>query len=130
MRRIWTDRVIEAPATVLWDLLTDLEQWPAWGPSLRSAVLDGRFEAGATGRLQPVVGPTLPFEITDVRPGAGWAWRVSGFDATDHRVEPVGDDRCCVGFGVPPYLAPYLVVCAVALRRLETMATSGPARAA
>ncbi len=125
MRRLWTRRTIEAPASVLWELLTDLDRWPDWGPSLRAASLhDGRFEPGATGTLTPVVGPDLPFEITAVETGAGWAWKVAGIDATDHTVEPLGDDRCRVGFGVPWPVAPYLAVCGVALRRLDELATS------
>ena len=128
MRRLWIHRAIDAPAGVLWELLTDLERWPDWGPSLRSAALagDDRFERGATGTLTPLVGPELSFEVTEFEPGGRWAWKVAGVDATDHTVAPLGPDRCRVGFGVPWPAAPYLAVCRVALGRLDRLATSTP----
>lgn len=123
MKRLWTRRTIDAPAAVCWELLTDLDRWPEWGPSLRAASLDGdRFERGATGTLTPFVGPRLSFEITEFEPGNRWAWKVAGIDATDHTVEPLGAERCRVGFGVPWPIAPYLGVCGVALRRLDERA--------
>lgn len=118
---LWTTRTIDAAAEDAWALLTDLERWADWGPSVTGAELDppGRFETGATGRVHTVVGPSLPFELTDVRDGGEWSWRVAGVPATSHRVEPRGEDRCRVGFGVPVWASPYLAVCAVALRRIE-----------
>ena len=130
MRRLRVWRQIEAPATVVWDLLIDLDRWPAWGPSVRSAALDaGTFEAGATGTVTPAVGPQLPFEITAFDPGERWGWRVAGVEATEHVVQPRGTARCRVGFGVPWPLAPYLAVCAVALRRLDRLARALEVRA-
>lgn len=125
MRRLWIHRTVDVPALAAWDLLTDLDYWPHWGPSLRAASLDeGRFEAGATGVLTPLVGPDLSFEITAVETGVRWAWKVAGIEATDHTVEPLGADRCRVGFSVPWPVAPYLAVCGLALRRLDELATS------
>ena len=127
MRRLWVHRTIDAPASLLWDLLTDVERWPEWGPSVRAATIVGdRVESGATGTLTPAVGPDFSFEITDVEPGVRWAWKVAGVDATDHTVEPLGADRCRVGFGVPWPMAPYLAVCGIALRRLDHLAVAAP----
>lgn len=126
MKRLWTRREIDAPAEVLWQLLIDPREWPRWGPSLRSARLDGAtFETGATGTIRTVMGVDVSFEITDHIDGRQWAWKVAGIPATDHRVEPLGPDRCRIGFGVPWAAAPYLAVCDVALRRLDAMATNG-----
>lgn len=125
MTRLWTRRTIDAPAEVLWALLTETEYWPAWGPTVRAGEIDGeRFESGATGTVTTAVGIDLPFEITSFEPGVQWSWKVAGVPATDHRVEALGPDRCRVGFGVPPLVAPYLVVCQVALRRLDALATT------
>jgi len=71
-----------------------------------------------------IVGVDLPFEITEFDDGAHWGWKVAGVGATDHTVEPLGADRCAVSFGVPWPLAPYLVVCRVALTRLAALAES------
>jgi hypothetical protein len=150
MRLLWTWREIDAPAAVVWRVLTDLEQWPAWGPSVRAATLDGPVDgpvddggggrgerglgsggdlvAGATGTVTTLVGLDLPFEITEVIEGRSWSWKVAGVPATSHAVEALDDDRCRAGFGVPVVAAPYLAVCALALRRIERIAGDPPER--
>lgn len=114
---------IDAPAEVAWALLTNLDCWPAWGPMVRRGELDaGRFEAGATGVVITVGGVRLPFEITAHDEGRRWAWNVAGVPATDHTVQALGPDRSRVGFGVPWPATPYLAICRVALRRIESIA--------
>ena len=125
MKKLWIRREVDAPAAVLWRLLTDLDRWPEWGPTVRRAVLDDvQFQRGATGTVSTVAGIDLGFEITDFDEGSSWGWKVAGVPATHHSVEPLDADRCRVGFGVPLIAAPYLAVCDVALRRLDTMASS------
>jgi uncharacterized protein YndB with AHSA1/START domain len=126
VRQLWVHRTIEAPAERLWELLTDLESWPHWGPSVRSATLDGPFAAGTRGTVTTAVGARLPFEITAFDPPHRWSWTVAGVPATDHAVEDLDGRRCRVGFGVPWVAAPYLGVCAVALHRLDRRATPHP----
>jgi uncharacterized protein YndB with AHSA1/START domain len=137
MRLLWTWREIDAPAAVVWRVLTDLDQWPDWGPSVRAAAFDsddvdrghgGGLVTGATGRVTTLVGVDLPFEITEVVEGRSWSWKVAGVAATSHAVEALGDDRCRAGFGVPMAAAPYLGVCALALRRIERLAGGPPRR--
>ena len=130
MKQIWSHRDVDAPSNRVWELLTTPERWPAWGPTVRRAELHGeRFEAGATGKVTTLLGLDLPFEITAYGEAEHWAWRVAGVTATDHRVEPLGTSRCRVGFGVPWPAAPYLAVCHLALRRLDTMASREKAAA-
>lgn len=120
MRTRWRTREIVAPAAAAWDLLTLVEHWPEWGPSVADVDHDGeRIGPGSTGRVMPVVGPSLPFEVTHFEDGRSWSWKVAGVPATGHLVEAIGTDRCRVGFSVPLVAAPYLVVCEVALRRIE-----------
>lgn len=120
----WIQREIAVPAAGAWELLADVERWAEWGPSVTAAELDGdRLTAGATGRIRTVVGVWLPFEITSYDDGAQWGWRVAGIPATDHRVRPVTDDRCVVGFGVPPLAAPYALVCRRALATIDRILT-------
>ena len=78
---------------------------------------------GAHGKVVTALGVTLDFEITTFEPGSRWAWKVGGVNATDHRVEPLGPDRCRVGFGVTFLAAPYLALCRIALGRLDRLAT-------
>ncbi len=123
MTYLWTWRGIDASDAVAWDLLTDTTRWPEWGPTVRSVELDGdALHAGARGTVTTVAGLNLPFEITVFEPPGRWAWRVAGLPATDHRVEPEGEERCRVGFGVPVAAAPYLAVCRIATARLAQLA--------
>jgi hypothetical protein len=126
VRRLWTSREVDAPAPAVWELLVDLDAWPAWGPTVRRGSLDeGPLRAGATGRVETLGGLTLSFEVTAFEPGRRWAWKVAGVGATDHLVEPLGDDRCRAAFGLPWPAAPYAAVCRVALHRLDRLATAG-----
>jgi len=119
MRMLWTSRVIGAPALDAWPILTDPVTWPTWGPSVRSATIDGpELELGTTGSVVTFAGVRLPFEITAFEPGRRWKWRVAGLPATDHVITDLGNHSCEVAFGVPVVAAPYLAVCRVALRRI------------
>jgi hypothetical protein len=40
--------LVHAPVEVVWDLQTDVSDWPAWRTGIESAELVGRFEVGAT----------------------------------------------------------------------------------
>lgn len=115
-------RIVEAPAPVLWDLLVTVARWPDWGPSVRGVELDTeQIGLGSRGRVVTIGGLRLPFEVTAFDPGASWSWRVGGVRATDHTVEP-RPGGCRVGIAVHWAAAPYLGVCALALRRLERLA--------
>jgi hypothetical protein len=124
VKQLWVRRDIDAPATVLWELMVNPERWPTWGPSVRGAVLDGPdLRLGSRGVVTTVGGLRLPFEITAYESGTRWAWTVAGVPATDHTVESLGPNRCRVSFGTPWLAAPYLGVCRMALSRLDGLAT-------
>ena len=122
MKPRWVSRDLAVPAEVMWELLVDVRRWPEWGPSLRNATLvTSRLELGSSGSVRTVIGLELPFEVTRFEEGRSWSWNVAGIPATDHVVEARGTDASRVAFGVPWFALPYLVVCRVALRRLETL---------
>lgn len=123
VKTLWVHHDIDAPAEAVWALLTDLDRWPVWGPTVRRAELHGSiFEAGMTGVVTTVLGVRLPFKITDHTDGGHWGWKVAGVPATYHTVRALGTKRSQAGFGVPWPAAPYLAVCRVALRRLGSIA--------
>ena len=113
---------IDAPEARVWRLLTDTHAWPAWGPSVRAVACRDRFiRAGSAGRLQTAIGVWLPFVVVTFNQQVYWDWRVAGIQATGHRVEAVGPDRCRLTFSVPLWAAPYGWVCRLALRRIDNL---------
>ena len=124
-RRLVVSRVLGAPRETVWELLTDTERWPEWGPSVRAVEATDRYiRAGTTGRIETPVGVSVPFEVTDCREFR-WEWDVARLPATGHRVERVGEDRSRVAFELSPLLAGYVPVCKRALDRIEAVVSSG-----
>ncbi|OBK33139.1 polyketide cyclase [Mycobacterium sp. 1245111.1] len=122
------DWVIAAPPSVVWSVLVDVDAWPKWGPTVSGARLDPphtRLELGVTGSVQTALGISAPFVITEFEPGRHWAWKVAGIPATHHRVEPTGN-YSRASMAVPWWATAYLPVCAIALRRIDLIATTGP----
>lgn len=124
-------RRVAAPAEDVWSLLTDVQQWPNWGPSITgvrpapAGPRDGsaacRLESGSRGTVRTILGVTLPYTVTAFEAGRYWSWSVAGIPATGHRVIPQ-EGGCLVTFTVPWWAPAYLPVCAVALRRIERLA--------
>ena len=118
-----TARSMPAAPSAAWRVLTDLDAWPQWGPSVQRAELTepGPMRLGSRGKVWTPFGVALPFEITEFDDGRSWAWKVLGVPATRHAVAPL-PNGCRVSFGVPTWAPLYLTVCALALRRIEGMA--------
>ena len=132
-------RRVAAPPEDVWALLTDTAMWPDWGPSItgtapapgaRAGVATGPaagpaaggIALGSRGTVRTVLGPALPYIVTAFEPGRYWAWSVAGIPATGHRVI-AQDGGCLITFTVPWWAPAYLPVCALALRRIERLAT-------
>lgn len=126
MRTLEVRRHVDAEPDVVWSLLVDLDAWPRWGPSVRSASLDdpAPLGLGSTGQVRTAVGLALPFTITSFEPGRSWAWSVAGVPATTHAVRPARGG-CVLSMGAPLWAPAYLPVLAAALVRIDRIATSG-----
>ena len=125
-------RKIPAPPEAVWDVLVDIAAWPLWGPSVRNASLyDGASQLGlgVRGEVWTAVGVRMPFVITEFDPGRRWSWSVAGVPATGHQVSAAAAG-CRARFEVPWWATAYLPVCAVALRRIDTMVSGPPEDAA
>jgi hypothetical protein len=65
-----------APASVVWDVFSDVQRWPEWTASVTRLVgLDGPVLA--VGRRFEIKQPRLPrlvWEVTEVLPGESWTW--------------------------------------------------------
>lgn len=67
---------IDAPASRVWDVFSDVERWPEWTDSVtRLVALDG--PGLAVGKRFEIKQPRLPklvWEVSEVSPGASWTW--------------------------------------------------------
>lgn len=120
-RRIEVSRVIDTPVERAWEIMTDTERWPDWGPTVTAAHADRRFvRAGTTGEVQVLGGPWIPFTVTACEEYR-WTWDVADVPATGHRVEPVEGERSRVVFELHPLTAGYVPVCSRALSNVESL---------
>jgi hypothetical protein len=129
-RQVIVARGVDAPREAAWDLLTDTERWPDWGPSVRAVECDQRFiQPGTTGRVRLPGGVWLPFEIATCAKYR-WTWRVARVPATGHRVDPpaegTDEGRCRIVFEIPPLAAGYVPVCMRALGRIVSLLEDNP----
>lgn len=123
--RVVVSRRIDAPAVEVWEALIDTEQWPEWGPSLTEVQCSERFiEEGAAGRIRTIAGNWLPFDITAFAEYY-WSWRVGPLPPIGHRVD-IADHGCIASFEIPPIVAPYAVVCVIALSRIARLCEADP----
>lgn len=71
-----TEVEIDAPPEAVWQVLTDLDQYPDWNPFIVSA--EGRAEVGEklTNRMQPPGGRGITFKpvVTVVEPSLTFEW--------------------------------------------------------
>lgn len=61
--------VSSAPAEVLWNLWTNVSEWPAWDPDVQWSKLNGEFREGTGGVLKPRGGPAVNFKLIEVETG-------------------------------------------------------------
>lgn len=68
---------IDAPASVVWQVFTAVEQWPEWTASVtRLEGLDGpALEVGRRFEIKQPRMPKLVWEVTAIEPGVAWTWQ-------------------------------------------------------
>ena len=95
---------VDAPASRVWDILSDAERWPEWTPTVRSVTLhDGPLRVGATATIDQPRVPTVTWTVTSLTPGQSFTWESGGPGArtvAHHAVEARADDRCRVTLSV------------------------------
>jgi hypothetical protein len=112
-------RKFQATPEMAWNLLTDTNQWPRWGPTVRKVDCSDRYiRFGSRGYVRTPLGLRLPFRVVDYEHGFYWKWKVAGIQATGHRLVVHGANLCSIAFEIPLYGWPYFIVCQVALRRI------------
>lgn len=78
MREISTDVEINAPASRVWEILTELAEYPKWNPFIRRAGGNVREGAKLEIRIEPGDGSTMTFKPTVLRADAGKEFRWLG----------------------------------------------------
>lgn len=74
-----TSLEIAAPIATVWAVLEDVERWPEWTPTVRTATLldPGPLRPGTRVRLDQPRLPTITWTVDRVEEGRGFSW-VSG----------------------------------------------------
>ena len=102
MRVIAAEIEIEAPHSVIWEVLSDLASYPDWNPFLTSATGDVVEGARVEVFIKPprARGTTINPQVVLVEEGRGFSWRSNmlfpGLFDTEHYfiIDPIDDDRC------------------------------------
>ncbi len=86
---------IAAAPEVVWRVLSDVETWPEWTPSVRAIVrLDpGPLHVGQRVRISQPRVPTTVWRLTELVEGRSFSWRAGAPGArttAHHTVEPFG----------------------------------------
>lgn len=84
---------IDAPAEHVWAVISDVENWPVWTPSVRSLRrLDpGPLRVGARQRIKQPRLPTTIWTVTELIEGELFTWTATGpgmSTSARHRIEP------------------------------------------
>ncbi|MFC4629555.1 SRPBCC family protein [Promicromonospora alba] len=95
-----TSTRVEAPADVVWQVLSDVERMPAWTGSMTSVTILGTETAIAVGSRVELTQPGLPpavWEVDSLTEGDGFSWSSSTpgvRSGVAHRIAPVSDAAC------------------------------------
>ena len=91
-QRITVD--VEAPPDTVWEVMTDVERWPAWTETVTSVqrLDEGPLQLGSQARISQPKLPETVYSVTDLEPGRSFTWVAKGPGVTTtarHEVEPM-----------------------------------------
>jgi uncharacterized membrane protein len=114
---------VDAPASLVWQAVADVERWPEWTPTINEVTwltgagaddaIAGPLRPGGRARIRQPRLPELIWEVTAVNPGSSFTWRAktAGVAAVGtHQVRPLTEDRAELTLGLSQLgpLAPIL----------------------
>lgn len=57
---------VNTPPESIFRIYEDVSRWNTWDPDTKSAMIQGPFQAGSSGKLTPAKGNTVPMVLTEV----------------------------------------------------------------
>jgi carbon monoxide dehydrogenase subunit G len=70
---------ISAPSHVVWSLMSDVEHWHEWTPSIRAIrLLGGPFEIGRRALVRQPKFPPAVWTVSALEPGRSFTWTTTG----------------------------------------------------
>lgn len=90
---------VNAPASIVWETISTIDEWPRWNKDIRSAKLEGPLAPGSTFRWRSGPGE-ITSTLREVRPSEliEWEGRSFGVRAIHlWRLRPEGDDTVVEG---------------------------------
>jgi len=85
----------------VWELYAQPRRWKEWAPHIRApkGLGDPEVEPGRSGRIHLAGIAPVWAEVTSLRPGRSWTWRVGVTELT-HTVEPDEDGGSVIGLAM------------------------------
>jgi uncharacterized protein YndB with AHSA1/START domain len=131
------EETVHAPTERVWNLLTDVEGWPAWTESMRQIqrLDNGPFAVGSRSRVVQPTGRPMQWTVTEVEPLRNFtctAGQPGMSFAAAHRIQDQGSPvRTTLDFVVSGPLGWFAALIAGSrIRRYLEMESSGLKRAA
>ena len=96
MRSFSISTDIQAPTDRVWDVMSDVERWHEWTPSITSVTLlgSGPFAVGSRALVRQPKLPPVRWRVTAIEPGRHFEWVSAGpgfRTVAVHRVEANGE---------------------------------------
>lgn len=116
---------IACPPQQVWDVTTDVNDWPNWTPTVQTAYrLDKlRFGIGSQARIKQPMQPCAIWTVTEIEDGRYFVWETSGkafrMQATHQVTGHGGGAECTLKIKL---IGPVAIMCAIYLAPLIKLA--------